>query len=705
MRKTISISFVLIALLISNISFSQVTKSVLKQKKQALLEQREKMSSKEIADYYQKTSKRIPNMFDANNMKSLVKKNTIGENTLKSSLAVPSDMIYPIESDEVQAILMTWIYDTRTLSGAYAEQLFDGWGVPYNGGYALQQVVSAPDVASNSDYAKLFARLANGIQQHAQVWIDVWAAEDTTTIKNYMTNRGTPLTNYRFFIHPGNSFWYRDCGPVAFYYGDNDNIAFMDFEYYGGRPLDDNIPVAIAHDLGYPVYTNTIEYEGGNILLDGKGTLFTSSAVYSNNQDQYGLYIKDSTQTNGYYVQTKTALTQAQVNDSLSHLLNLTRCTVLPALQYDGGTGHIDLYADMWEETGIVASKYPAILSSTSDAKRVESNLDTMMSKKTIFNKGYSSIRIPLPAKNDGSWYSTLSDYNTNYTRSFSNHTFVNDAIMQPVFYDTTLSGTNKGDVSGNKNAMKIFADCYPGYKLEQIDVRAFDGFGGALHCITKQIPAENPIRIYHDPIHWLNTTNINTPQVALNIISQNHSGINNVKVYYKRASESTWNESTATLLSNNMYQGSVTIDLNTTRDTLYYYISSTSNNGKTITKPMTAPQGYYKLVYGRDVSGISQGEIYSSICCQVSQKELQGIGQIYPNPTNNEAKINLSQSLSSNLIYKIVNLKGQVVRYDKVTKGSSMISLNVENLKPGSYWVIFTDGNLSTSRQLVIAK
>lgn len=121
MRKTISISFVLIALLISNISFSQVTKSVLKQKKQALLEQREKMSSKEIADYYQKTSKRIPNMFDANNMKSLVKKNTIGENTLKSSLTVPSDMIYPIESDEVQAILMTWIYDTRTLNGAYAE--------------------------------------------------------------------------------------------------------------------------------------------------------------------------------------------------------------------------------------------------------------------------------------------------------------------------------------------------------------------------------------------------------------------------------------------------------------------------------------------------------------------------------------------------------------------------------------------------------
>ena len=46
------------------------------------------------------------------------------DNGVKTPLEVPEDMVFPIESDEVQAILMTWFYNTYTVSGNEpAEQL------------------------------------------------------------------------------------------------------------------------------------------------------------------------------------------------------------------------------------------------------------------------------------------------------------------------------------------------------------------------------------------------------------------------------------------------------------------------------------------------------------------------------------------------------------------------------------------------------
>ena len=321
------------------LAFAGFGQTGLLQKQQKAAEMKGKMSPEELNTYYRGIHSRVP-------MKRSLPQNIFkaksNDNGVKTPLEVPEDMIFPIESDEVQAILMTWIYDTYTVSGNEpAEELFEGQGMSYySDSYELVPVVSTPDVSATSSYAKLFAKLADGIQRHAQVWINIRSAEDSIAIKDFMTQRGTPLTNYRFFINPGNSFWYRDCGPVAFYYGEQDSIGFMDFEYYGGRPLDDQIAKRIGEQAGFRVFTNTIEYEGGNILLDGVGSLFTSDAVYELNQDTYGLYYLDSSSPYGYNVQSKPSLSNSQVRDSLMHLLNLSRCVVLPALKYDGGTGH-----------------------------------------------------------------------------------------------------------------------------------------------------------------------------------------------------------------------------------------------------------------------------------------------------------------------------------------------------------------------------
>ncbi len=703
----------LLALICSTTIQAQVEQSIIKQKKAELLSLRESMTQEQIHQEYAKMH--IMRKPQKKNITTLALKSNTSSNTfLQKSLntsSLPENIIYPMESEEVQAILMTWSYITRTVQGnQYAEPIFEGKGIADWYNPVLVDVYSVPDVATNSDYAKVFAKLANAIQKHAQVWINVWAEDDTTTIKDFMQQRGTPLTNYLFFINPGNSFWYRDCGPVAFYYGENDDIGFMDFEYYGNRPLDNDIPIKIAQELNIPVYTSTIEYEGGNILLDGLGTLITTSAVYETNQDNVGLVYLDSSSPYGFWQQSKTPLTTQQVDDSLRYLLNLSNLVVLPALQYDGGTGHIDLYCDMWKETGFVVSQYPQSLSSWTDYQRVATNLDSLLKMKNYFGNNYFVSRIPLPARNNGSWYSSESNYNSRYTRSFSNHTFVNDAIIQPVFYDTTLTGSNVGDKTGNLEALEIMKQSYPGYYFEEIDVRSFDGSGGALHCITKQIPAENPVRIYHQPLRYINTSVEYLTSAHLSILAQNKSGINEVKVFYRYAQDNDFTELTCYYMDNNMYGVDIPLQANVTNDTIFYYISATSNNGKTITKPMTAPSGYYTLPYGTEVTGVVQADVYGEgshtwvTLGENVSKTLDMIGQAYPNPAQNRVSIDMPQS-RADIYYRVINLKGQVLLADKVDKSFGKLNLDVSSLKSGNYWITFTDGNFSTVRKLVIAR
>jgi agmatine/peptidylarginine deiminase len=698
MKKIIVLT--LAVFVISVAATGQNNKTLIEQKRADALKLKESWSESQFIENFLKYHQHKPQRIELPQTKIQKAESNTGDT--KSGLQVPDNMIFPNEADEVQAILMTWIYNSYTVNGDQsAMAMFENLGVTsYSANAPLVDIYSVPDVTSNSHYAKIFGQLANGIQQYTQVWINIWNAQDSTLIKNYMTSRGTPLTNYRFFISPGNSFWYRDCGPVAFYYGDEDSIALMDFEYYGGRPLDDKLPIFIGQQAGFPVYTNTIEYEGGNILLDGVGSLFTSSAVYSLNADHYGLYVQDSNDPYTYYEETKTPLTQAQVRDSLTHLLNLTsRCLVLPTLNYDGGTGHVDLYMDMWDENNFVSTQHPPVMSNLSDPKRVEQNMDSITKLLSMHGSNYYNTRIPLPAKNDGTWYTSQSQYNNSYTRSFSNHTFVNKAIMQPVFH-TGTSGYEQGDSA----AIEIMKDRYPGYEFVEIDVRSFDGAGGAIHCITKQIPAENPVRIYHDPLRWWNTTFSTIP--VMSAIAQNKSGIDTLILFYRHSGETTWQSIGMESQGNNFYQLVVSSLMNYTAtcDTLEYYLSATSTNGKTITKPITAPQGFYRCVYGSKVTGLTQEPVYVSLT-NVEAVSNMNIGEFYPNPANEKASLQIAGGLKEDVAVKVSSVKGQVLHADVLKQGTDTFELNTQNFRSGVYWVTFgTNGNTAT-RKLVVIK
>ena len=686
--------------LISNFCYSQ-------EKQFKIQEFIQQDTSKSLGKYYQKYHARTP-IKDSTRVRTLSVSSPKEESGHKSSesLDMPSSFWFPGEFEEVQAILITWPYmHVDSNYTRYLEPIDDTLGYYYkSGSYHLEKYVSIIDTFSDTRLPIIFAELADAIQKgNAQVWINICNASDSSIIKHYMNKNGKPLKNYRFFISKNNSFWYRDCGPVAFYQGKNDEVAFLDFEYYGGRPVDDKLPIKIGKAANIPVHTTTIEYEGGNILLDGVGTLFTSDMVYDANQDKYGLSVVE----NGVYVeQQKTPLTKAQIRDSLIHLLNLSRLEILPMLVADGGTGHIDLYASMWDENNFVYTKYPEEMNKQTDYRISAQNIDSMLSLYSFHNRLYRGEDIPLPRKDDGSWYTNANDFET-YTRTYSNSTFVNNVIIQPTF-----SNENWGAWDWDLQSIEIMKEKFPGYEIIPIDIRGykgdlyagFDGMGGAIHCITKQIPAENPIRILHGSLQGSFEGYNNTYPIFATIT--NKSGIAAATCFWREKGNETWASLPLSLEGHNLFFANLHRDTISNNDTIEYYISATSNNGKTITKPFTAPKGYYSF-YEKQTKQTEEPEEVPEI--PKKNDKFITIGQPYPNPSLNYVNIRITDAFQKSLTVKITNLFGQDIHSGSFTAESNdvVLQLNTSSLIAGAYFVTLIDesGNITSRKFVVEAK
>ncbi len=744
--------------------------------------------------------------------KEYTKSNIPQQNTITQSKgvqALPEDRVwFPGEWEEVKAIVVTPSYsyepDTNLGSGYYmADPVVTGYAEYYKynvmtgwnptGIYGPYRSV----MDTNTSFGRVFFYLMDGIQKgHAEAWVRVEKAEDSAKVLRTLSRMNLRRDNVRFLVGPGNSFWYRDCGPICFYHGDEDSVAMLDFEYYPGRALDDSLPSIIYRQMGIPNYINSIEWEGGNCLVDGAGFLLSSDALYSNNADTYGQLTWNGRDIRSLTYSTKPSLSRSQTFETLRSLLGQRETHILPAYRYDGGTGHIDLYADMCEENGFVFSIMPERYSSWRDYTTGARNIDSLCSYTSIFDREYYKTSIPFPSKDNGSYFTSQTEYNEQYTRTYSNHTFVNDLILQPCF-STVVNGHPTAEWDrANIDALQA---AYPGYTIYPVDVRDFDGSGGAIHCVTKQIPADNPVRILHKSIVG-NASAMRGSDIPVSAVITNKSGIANAKCIY-RINGGDWDtitlngngnkfsatiptaainervidtdyvpmttvdstylhtDTVVTISRTFVYIDSVTLDSVFTTDTAYsyipvfsydtidwtdtitsvrdtlvtvqYYISATSRNGKTITKPMTAHQGgYYSFYYdGAEMDLDSNDYDFSTepmpatditflfdavhthadtstehtVSIEEPMAE-QAFGQFYPNPASDRANIKINLGNGGNYAVTIYDAAGRTIHTSTLqAAGNVVYTLRADRMQAGIYTVTFRQGNQTISRRLVV--
>ena len=722
----------------------------------------------------------------------------------KSTKALPEDRVwFPGEWEEVKAVIVTPSYtyqpDSNLGSGYFsAEPMVTGVAEYYKysptRGWVSMNIygpyVSTMD--TTSAFGLVFFRLMDGIQRgHAEAWVRVEKEEDTAKVLRTLKRLNMRNDNVRFVIGPGNSFWYRDCGPICFYYGDQDSVAMMDFEYYPGRALDDSLPSLIYRQMNIPNYINTIEWEGGNCLVDGAGFLLSSDALYRNNSDEYGQLTWDGRNPSSIHYTSKTRLTQSQTRNALRDLLGQRETHILPTYQYDGGTGHIDLYADMCEENGFVFSVMPEAYSSWADYRTGARNIDSLCSYTSLFNRPYYKTTIPFPSKDDGSNFASQREYNEQYTRTYSNHTFVNDLILQPCF-SAVVNG--QPSAAWDRDNIEKLKEAYPGYTIYPVDVRTFDGSGGAIHCVTKQIPADNPVRILHKSI--VGCANDLQDEVPVSAVITNQSGIAHAECIY-RTNGGEWQTISLTANGNRHYgrmprpQSTFFVDrvdtivhynvidsvanitvidstlnadsttytyhYDTTYtfhyDTTYtvdtvdvlvdtvvnveYYISATSNNGKTITKPMTAHQGGYysyyftgqldtvalldSMQYDFDTTPMPATDITFLFDANRTHRDTStapeppavgidtpadesAFGQFYPNPATSQANIRIDLGNGGDYSVAIIDNLGRTVHTSTLqTAGTIVYTIRTERLAAGLYTVVFSGNGQTIARRLVV--
>lgn len=509
----------------------------------------------------------------------------------------------------------------------------------------------------------ILTEIVRAARQECKVVICCENANVVAQAKNKLSSSGVDFsTNVDFVVAPNNSIWVRDYGPNSVYSNVVDSLYFVDWVYNRtNRPKDDTIATTLAPYFNVPLYSTSaaptdMVNTGGNFMSDGMGTAFASSLILDENEpgNPYGV----------------TAKTEDQIDQILSDFMGIDRYIKMTPLPYDV-IHHIDMHMKLLDEGRILVGQYPQ---GVADGPQIEANIQYVLDNfKSSFGTPYKVIRIPMPP--EGTQYpNNGGDY-----RTYANAVFVNKTIIVPFYqeqYDTT--------------AQRIWEEAMPGYKVVGINCNSIIPSLGAIHCITKEVGVNDPLRIVHQPLDCQD--NADNPQAySLAAKIWHRSGVAGAKIFYTTNPDGPWQQA-------DMYQGIIpnedwfgSIPQQPAGATVYYYIAATAVNGKTISRPITAPEGYWKFCVTETVN---------------TAEPLAILQEIYPNPASAITVIPVSAATKVQGQISLFNSLGQKIRdlfTGEMPAGNSNYFLDAATLPAGTYWVKCQAGSQVSAKKLII--
>lgn len=513
----------------------------------------------------------------------------------------------------------------------------------------------------------ILAEIVRAAREECRVIINCNTPNVVTTAQNYLISKNVDITsNVEFVVAPNNSIWVRDYGPNCVYANDVDSLYFVDWIYNRpARPQDDTIATKIAPYLGVPLYSTSaaptdMVHTGGNFMSDGIGTAFSSSLILNENQPG-----------NPYGVSTKT---EAQINSILADFMGIDRYIKMTPLPYDV-IHHIDMHMKLLDEETLLVGQYPTGIA---DGPQIEANIQYVLSNfQSAFGTPYKIVRIPMPPEGNA-YPNNGGDY-----RTYANAVFVNKTIIVPFYqqqYDTT--------------AQRIWEEAMPGYNVVGINCNSIIPSLGAIHCITKEIGVPDPLRILHQKLPTCMESSDWPLGYPVWATLQHRSGIASAKIHYALAPDGPWQvaELPYYLNDDTTWTHKGYIPLQASGSTIYYYIEANANNGKTLTRPLPAPAGWWKFCATGSVSSI-----------QSPSAELL---DIYPNPAAaiTVIPVNTTKPARGNiLIYNALGQKIKTVFEGEIPAGASNYFVNAAELPAGTYLVKLQTGNQVVLKKLAV--
>lgn len=522
---------------------------------------------------------------------------------------------------------------------------------------------------------KGFSRILKRIIANARLECEVIIlSEDVGQTASYLTsnNGGGPafsdLNNVTILDVALNSIWIRDYAAKSVYANEVEDLFMVDWIYNRPRPLDDVSPAAVADYLDIELYCTTdppyaLMGTGGNFMSDGSGTGFSSRLIVNENSGG-----------NTFWGTNYPAQFEMGVRSLMNDFMGISEYAIMDVLPYDG-INHIDMHMKLLNEETILVSEYPE---GVSDGPQINANVDYVLSNYTTrWGTPFNIIKVPAPPQlsnglypNQGGWYKT-----------YTNSLFVNKTVLVPTYYeqyDTT--------------ALRIISKALPGYNVVGINCGVSPdniiALSGALHCITHEVGANDPLLITHKPLQDTEDE-LNDYEV---VAYMNHrSGVVNATLFWKTSLTADYESTGMTQIGENNWQAF--LPAQPLGSKVYYYVQGEAADGKIQVRPMPAPEGYWVFRVGAEIVHVGETTIGS-------------FSAIYPNPATaiTVIPLNLKEAVSGSL--KMFDLTGRMVHtfHDgSMPAGDQKFFFDASTVAPGVYLVVFESKGERLAQRLVV--
>jgi agmatine/peptidylarginine deiminase len=356
-----------------------------------------------------------------------------------------------------------------------------------------------------ADVTKSFVDIARHSLTVAEVWFIVDGQQAINTLTSKLLEAGVTQgvidTKLKFLTTQIDSIWFIDSGPLPIVDADDGSFTFADFRYYHQRPIDDGISTllgrslpALGQESATTTYRMPMNVEGGTFQATEDGICITG------NRQLYYMSCDDGKCINALhggaadYMGLDAVNAHPLANEMREIWADYAGCKDLIVTNSisDDGTGHIDMYLKILDDTRVLIGEYlppfDAVGSPTEgtglqalNAQRMDDNAAYLNAYTKPDGTNLEAVRLVMPG------HRTTSDGSIPFT--YANSTLINGLNLWPA--------TEYPELDASRDQAQAQWDALlPEYENIWINATELSFWSGAIHCITRTIPAA-PIGVW----------------------------------------------------------------------------------------------------------------------------------------------------------------------------------------------------------------
>jgi len=301
-------------------------------------------------------------------------------------------------------------------------------------------------------YPTLLTNLIKEVAEDDTAWVVVDNTSEQNSVSNTLSNANVNMERVVFQVIETNSVWVRDYGPWWIIEPEN-SLAIIDLVYNRPRPLDDTYPESAAGYFGINYYGLGLIEAGGNMLLDGQGSVIVSNVIFDGSQGF------DST------------LTQDQLEQYFLDYFGVHKVIVTPHLINDG-TGHIDMFVKLINDSTVIVGEYENQSAGYPGNYDICNQVASQLANETNgAGRPFNVVRMPMPQFNNGITY------------TYINSLIVNNKVLVPIYGIST-------EFANDDSVLALYETIMPGVEAVGFDCNQIIPANGAIHCIAMKVPA-----------------------------------------------------------------------------------------------------------------------------------------------------------------------------------------------------------------------